>query len=490
MSSFQRYAPTILKLQASLVRNASSKYQRRYDFRRLSSSAPTWEGEDDYYIPRDNRIHDRDCGSATLDQVQEVSNSSSTTPPVSEMSTSLSSSSAENETLILPTMEVKHYVPRAERSPTKQTHLFDPIIKDRLMKINRKCPTRELNYNHCSWERHKNPYRRLRHLLTIFQSSPFRRLVFPELSLTASVGLGLAYYNEVIVGGDVAKQLFFSDGGTAMGGATTAIGLLAAFRLNASYGRYEEARKFWGEINNASRDLAGNVMMWIGDEVHRDRMIKLIQSFPVVLQWHLNEKGGHFRMLRKDPNFEDQKYANFVGEMRDIYEHDDTHPDFIQICNDYKNGGHGPLNITAGMRQIIAQNNQIKHNGPDSYALAIYNKEMDEQVCRLVGCLGMCERVLRTPIPTCFTRHTSRLLFFWANMLPFTMYSSLGPYGTIPASLLVSYAILGIADIGVQLEEPFNILPLRQYSEGIFDGVNGIRNSYDVFGTNYKRFTM
>ena len=58
------------------------------------------------------------------------------------------------------------------------------------------------------------------------------------------------------------------------------------------------------------------------------------------------------------------------------------------------------------------------------------------------------------------------------------MYASLGPYGTLPASLLVSYAVLGIADVGVQLEEPFNILPLRQYSEGMFDGVNAIESNY------------
>ena len=44
---------------------------------------------------------------------------------------------------------------------------------------------------------------------------------------------------------------------------------------------------------------------------------------------------------------------------------------------------------------------------------------------------------------------------------------------------MCSYAILGIADIAVQLEEPFNILPLRQYSEGIYDGINAIEQSYN-----------
>ena len=38
---------------------------------------------------------------------------------------------------------------------------------------------------------------------------------------------------------------------------------LMSFMFHASYGRYDEGRKFWGEINNSSRDLAGNAMMWL-----------------------------------------------------------------------------------------------------------------------------------------------------------------------------------------------------------------------------------
>ena len=41
-----------------------------------------------------------------------------------------------------------------------------------------------------------------------------------------------------------------------------------------------------------------------------------------------------------------------------------------------------------------------------------------------------------------------------------------------------SYAVLGIEDLGVQLEEPFNILPLRQYSDGMFADLTRIERSY------------
>lgn len=374
-----------------------------------------------------------------------------------------SSSDISSETLTKP----KHFVPRSERSADNQVFKLDSC-GDRLVKVNRVSPTRELNYSPRAWQLHKDPWRRTRHLKGIFRSSPFRRLLVPDLAINATVAIGLSYYNAVLVPNTPGLEMITMDG-SAMAGATTAVGLLAAFRLNASYGRYDEARKFWGEINNCSRDLAGETCMWLDGKENKERMIKLIQAFPVALQWHLNEKGGFYSMERSDPDFEEQKNVEFIAEMNDIYQ-DVENPDYVQITTTYKSRGHVPLAITSLMRLLIANNSDA--------ADPIYNRAMDSQVERLVGCTGMCERVLRTPIPTCFTRHTSRLFFLWSNLIPFAVYSSLGPIATMPVSLLASWSILAIGDVGVQLEEPFNILPLRQYSEGIYDGINSIEASY------------
>ena len=112
---------------------------------------------------------------------------------------------------------------------------------------------------------------------------------------------------------------------------------------------------------------------------------------------------------------------------------------------------------------------------------AIYVRELDEQVQRLCAAYGASERVLRTPLPTGFTRHSSRLLFLWSHSLPFALYAATGPFGVIPASLVTTWAICGIEDIAVQLEEPFDILPMRQYADGMYDGINGIKKNYNVY---------
>jgi hypothetical protein len=123
----------------------------------------------------------------------------------------------------------------------------------RLERNDRRCPTRELNFSPETWGKHKSPWRKLRHFVNFFRSSALQRLLYPDLAGVSLVALCLIYYNEIFVGGNVEAMLTMSAAG--FGGATTAIGLLAGFRLNASYGRYEECRIFW--VSNCTG------MMWL-----------------------------------------------------------------------------------------------------------------------------------------------------------------------------------------------------------------------------------
>eukprot|EP00470_Lotharella_oceanica_P006359 CAMPEP_0170177604 /NCGR_PEP_ID=MMETSP0040_2-20121228/10576_1 /TAXON_ID=641309 /ORGANISM="Lotharella oceanica, Strain CCMP622" /LENGTH=410 /DNA_ID=CAMNT_0010420295 /DNA_START=351 /DNA_END=1583 /DNA_ORIENTATION=+ len=344
--------------------------------------------------------------------------------------------------------------------------------QSRLKRNDRRCPSRDLNFTPLDWANHKSPYRRIRHMINIFKSSTLQRLAFPELSMTAGIALGLAYYNEFVA--TSAAEIAISP--TAFGGATTAIGILAGFRLNASYKRYEECRIFWGDTNNAIRDLARQTKMWMRNTEQQARMLKLLKAFPVVLNFHLNCKGGHHLIERFDKNtdasFEDRVHAEYLAELRDIYT-DGKDPDYHRMAKVKYNGGNAPVEVLTLMGETIA--------GSVGSVDAIYVRELDEQLQRLCGAFGASERVLRTSLPTSFTRHTSRLMFFWPNALPFAYYSALGPYGTVFASIFTSWAILSIEDIGVQLEEPFFVLPMRQYSEGIFDAVNQIGCNYEAY---------
>jgi predicted membrane chloride channel (bestrophin family) len=55
------------------------------------------------------------------------------------------------------------------------------------------------------------------------------------------------------------------------------------------------------------------------------------------------------------------------------------------------------------------------------------------------------------------------------------MYPLTGPYWTVPFSVIVSYVVLSIEDIGAEIEEPFHVLPLRQYTEGEYQNLVSFR---------------
>jgi predicted membrane chloride channel (bestrophin family) len=197
--------------------------------------------------------------------------------------------------------------------------------------------------------------------------------------------------------------------------------------------------------------------------------------------FHLNDKGCHHNMKRRskwgEASFEDRVQAEFRAELHDIYHqvndsnNEVLQEDFERLCKVKSKGGNVPLEVLTAMAETIAaeSSNNLE---------PIFIKSLDEQVQRLCGALGSCERIVKTPLPTGFTRHSSRLLFIWSNSLPFALYPVLGPFGTLPTALLTVYAVLGIEDLSVQLEEPFDILPLRQYSDSMFDGIKAMEQSY------------
>lgn len=386
------------------------------------------------------------------------------------MNTTSSSSLAKPTASFPPTIPSKHYVPRDRRSATYSIYEIDEVHDIQRVKRNRRIdPTRELVYTPIHWEQHKSVYRRWRHLRATFDSSPFQRLLFPDLFASSLMAAGLTYFNE-FAASDAMSQIWMEPGSFAAG--TTAIAILTGFRLNGSYERYTDGRKLVGKVATASRNLASTSLMWVISPKDRDRMMYLIKAYSVALTYHVNAKGAHHGILSSDPNFDQQVYAEYHAEMKDIFlrrEEEGNHEDFVRVCDWFRAGDNVPLGIASLMRCIIIRNHEQKD---------ALNRELDVQVQMLVTGLGGCERIQKTPIPTSFTRHASRLLCVWSITLPFVLYPACGPVFTLPMTVAISYSIMAIEDIGVQLEEPFNILPLRQFTDAVYGAVDFIVSAF------------
>lgn len=73
--------------------------------------------------------------------------------------------------------------------------------------------------------------------------------------------------------------------------------------------------------------------------------------------------------------------------------------------------------------------------------------------------------------PTCAA---SRFMIIWLSLLPFSLWEPCH-WSLVPACVLISFLLLGIEEIGVQIEEPFSILPLEQMCAGIRRDVEGMQ---------------
>ena len=112
---------------------------------------------------------------------------------------------------------------------------------------------RKTVYDHCDWKRHRSNTRHSRHMAAIASSRVAAGLLPPVFKLTLMASL-LVLYNMWAV--SAASQYLLRVPSLPFQLAAPAVALLLVFRTNASYGRFDEARKAWASIVNRARDMA------------------------------------------------------------------------------------------------------------------------------------------------------------------------------------------------------------------------------------------
>jgi len=100
----------------------------------------------------------------------------------------------------------------------------------------------------------------------------------------------------------------------------------------------------------------------------------------------------------------------------------------------------------------------------------IQSARIDATISTLVDLTGANERIFKSPIPLVYTRLTSRFLTIFLIMLPLALWGQLGDswnhWATIPAEFMIAFFLFGIEEVGIQIEEPFSVLPLESFCNG------------------------
>ncbi|MEM6612342.1 MAG: bestrophin family ion channel [Cyanobacteria bacterium P01_C01_bin.72] len=227
------------------------------------------------------------------------------------------------------------------------------------------------------------------------------------------------------------------------------LGLLLVFRTNTAYERFWEARKLWGGQINTSRSLAQSLwtLMPTIDESHaleKQEITKLIAAFAIACKLHLRSEAIN-------------------RELTDLIE-----PDKQELL---RQQSHPPLMILGWLRSWVKQQFQRDLIGDRQYVYLF------ELIDILNHNLGAYERILSTPIPLAYSIHLRHLIDLYCLLFPFQVVDSLG-WLTVPATSLVAFALFGIEEIGVEIQNPFgydeNDLQLDRYCDTIRRNVEQI----------------
>lgn len=245
--------------------------------------------------------------------------------------------------------------------------------------------------------------------------------LLPRIVMTAGVGAIAAWAYSVF-------KFHLSPLAHTLIGA--ALGLLLVFRTNASYDRFWEGRKLMGSVVNRSRDLVRQIATYVGDgPLATDLRRQVVAMTSLIIQ-----------MLRRE------KELGVLGERLTQEERRRLEP-VVSRPTVMARWIGGRLRGLADAGRITEFRLQL----------------MDGNLTALIDSMGGAERIMRTPVPFAYAQHIKTFVVLFCLTVPFAMAEAMGSYTPI-ASALLAFALFGIDEIGVEIEDPFgydeNDLPL------------------------------
>jgi putative membrane protein len=225
------------------------------------------------------------------------------------------------------------------------------------------------------------------------------------------------------------------------------LGLLLVFRTNTAYERFWEGRKAWGQLVNTVRNLARQILIAIPTPEPDDRnqkinALNLLIAFPIALKLH----------LRSEPI--DRELTDLLSPAQS--EH-------LQKIDNI------PFAVIFWIGEYLE--NQYRQGNLDRHQLV----NAIEVLNSVADTAGICERILKTPIPLAYAVHLKQLVLIYCLLLPFQLVADL-QWWTGPVVALISFTLFGIEEIGMEIENPFgrdyNDLPLDRICKTIELNVN------------------
>lgn len=244
-----------------------------------------------------------------------------------------------------------------------------------------------------------------------------------------SVGVYLLHHNQIV-------QITLPFSIAAILGSALAI--FIAFRNNASYARWWEARTIWGSIINNSRIFARQII------ANADHAVAIGKTTP--------EKGSAYKqeMIYRQVAFAHALRLHLRKQnTTDEYKHLLSESEF-----DLLKGKSNVPNLLLQQQGI-----RVKEGMKEEILGAFDNISLEPTLAGFNNFQGSCERIKNTPLLRQYDFFTRLFLFVFMLLLPFSLigdFSKLNiDYLMIPVSILVAYVFAIMGKVGEVNEDPF-----------------------------------
>ena len=276
------------------------------------------------------------------------------------------------------------------------------------------------------------------------------------------------------------------------------VGLALSFRSTTAYERFSEGRRYWAMLILTSRNLAR--LIWVHTRERHDvspelgksdllaklSALQLLNAFAVSLK----------HRLRFEPSTDYPDLAPLVVNLRTLAgEADQTHLHQRKHSRAKSIGQYlGIPMAESNPRKLLKKSKENLGNTPLEILtyLSAYAEEIMQNKTLSIGCqqsqimtllatmtdvLTNVERVVNTPLPVAYSISIAQITWAYVLALPFQLVTYLD-WVAIPGTIIAGYIILGLAQIGRELENPFgmdvNDLPLDQYCSELANDIDAL----------------
>lgn len=249
--------------------------------------------------------------------------------------------------------------------------------------------------------------------------------------------------------GDIWKPLLFSiavatvitlTGGRILGvkvhldvAPFTLIGMTLAiflgFRNNVCYDRYWEARRLWGDLAVACRNLARQASTLMAPPASEAEVARALVYRVIAIPHAMRHE-----LRGSSPAADLQPLLDAVT--------------LRGVC-----AARSPT--TALIAETARQLQGCREQGWINPVLA---PVMETQLAAMSAAFAGCERIKTTPVPFAYTLLMHRTIFVYCVLVPFGLLDSCGMATPLIAAVL-AYTFFGLDAVGTQIEEPFGTQP-------------------------------